>query len=641
MDAFAAPLERLVEAMSGFVATPATRLLLVRTDAELRAAAIEVVMAHEFRPNNRAAFYLFEQPHSASAQGWEARTERATAQYEHRTKDGDALPNSDTAEGPAGFASRLLSLAHAAPPGSKGIVAVLAPSVIEDGVGWTAALEPMVTNPGENAARFVLIETAPSPSDPLAVKLGTRAQVVDVCVEPEHRKADMDSLLDTAIAGGPLGASPSLKAPPHPAAAPEHPPTPEGKMRGLVSAALLGASKHLQAGEGPAAVAEVRKARDLVASAGIVGEAINLELLLGGVLVGAGGLAAASASFGRAIAAANESGRHDQAAMGHFALGATKLSARDRHGALVTYAEGTVAAEKSEQPALAIEGARMTGSLAEELGLEAQAIAFWTKAVKLAEDLGPQAPLTSAAESARRLAQMCRKRGLREQAATFEEKASTFEAIIVPEAPTAIEAGPVDDGVQAEQAPPPSAPQPAPAPAHTPPLAARPSLAPLPPAAAFSPAAPRSEGTGMLSVDDIARLHSSTTEAAEADPINLDASAPIEPPADAPEELGMLDEAQLEILRAATFEVLDEDSTGLLTPDELAMIRGEIVMFIPRPTVARAPTPPPMSPAPELDLGFDLGKIAALRDVEIDDEFDGGSKVRRRDESGGTDDGDA
>lgn len=624
MDAFAAPLETLTAAMSEFIATPTVRLLLVRTDAELRAPAIEVVMAHEFRPENPAAFYLFEQPHTATSPGWEARTEHATAQLEHRTAEDSTLP--EAVGGAAGFARQLISVAQAAPGGSSGVVGVLAPSLVEDGASWVAALEPMITNPSGHAARFILIETAPAQSTALAEKFDGDGRTVDVLVDAGQRESDMTSLLDAAIAGRAIGASPSATAPPHPAAAPQHPPTPEGKLRGLVSAALLGASKHLQAGEGPAAVGEVRKARDLVASAGAVGEAINLELLLGGVLVGAGGLAAAAASFGRAIVAAKEANRQNQAAMGHFALGATKLSARDRHGALVTYAEGTVAAEKSEQPALAIEGARMTGSLAEELGLEAQAITFWTKAVKLAEDLGPQAPLTSAAESARRLAQMCRRRGLTEQAAVFEDKASTFESIVVPEAPTAIEEGPPDAGAQLEDV--------AADEVAKPPLAASAPAAVAGPLPAFAQSAPQSEGTGMLSVDDIARLHSDAARAAADEPLELDAkgSGQNATEDELPEELGMLDEAQLEILRVATFEILDEDSTGLLTADELAMIRGEKVMFIPRPTAERPPTPPPMPPpAPaELDLGFDLGKIAALRDVQIDDEFEGGSKLRRR-----------
>ena len=90
-----------------------------------------------------------------------------------------------------------------------------------------------------------------------------------------------------------------------------------------------------------------------------------------------------------------------------------------------------------------------------------------------------------------------------------------------------------------------------------------------------------------------------------------------------------LDEASLEKLRAATFDVLDEDSSSMLSREELASLTGERPFEI--PAQPEEPAPAPAAPAAEPDLGFDLSKLAALADADIDDEEDGGATLHRRD----------
>ncbi len=626
MESLGSPIERLLEAMASFVRTPATKLLHVASAVRMRKGCVDGVMAFERDPANAAPFYLFEQEHTRSSPGWALRAEHARAQHAHRAtlmdEQGESLaplPEAAPSGTPqAGFAGALLQLAHGQPEGAHGMVVVLAPSTLEDPEGWQAGVQPLLMDPKLAAVRFVVIETPPGPSASIADQLRDRADRVSVAPNAAAEDRDVESMLEDFVPGGPPpGASPEVTAPPHPTAGPEPEPTPDAQLRGAVAEKLVASALAMKQGRAAAAVQSTREARDLSAAAGLQRDAINLELMLGGQLLAAGSPRQSEAAFTRAVESAGENGKDAQVATGQFALGASKLTRRDKQGALVCYAEGTVAAERSSQPALAIEGGRLTGSLAAELGLQAQAIAFFTRAVKLAETIGPLAPMTSAGESARSLAQMCRKRGLDQQAAKFETQADTFENLVVPETPTALDEGPPDAGAVAE----------APAEvAKTPPEPFLPVGVASAPADAMVFGAPPGEDeetTDNLSLADVAAMRAGV-EAVEAEELAAgDTGIPA----------GSLDEAALEKLRAATFDVLDEDSSSMLSREELAALTGEIPFELPPQPDAPAAAPDAVAPvsAPDADLGFDLSKLDALRDAEIDDEEDGGPTLRRRD----------
>lgn len=629
MESLGSPIERLLEAMTAFVRTPATKLLHVETAVRMRKGCVEGVMAYERDPANTAPFYLFEQAHIGTSPGWSERAAHARAQHAHRAErmqeQGESLspmPEAAAAGTPqAQFAGAVLQLAQHQPEGAHGVVVVLAPSTLEGPEAWHAGVQPLLMDPKLAAVRFVIIETPPGPTASIATQLRDRGARVVVAPNQAAEDRDVETMLEDFVPGGPPpGASPQVAAPPHPTAGPDPEPTADAKLRGAVAQKLIASALAMKQGRAAEAVQATREARDLSAAAGLHRDAINLELMLGGQLLGAGSPKQSEAAFARAVKTAGEQGKDGQVATGQFAMGASKLTRRDKQGALVCYAEGTVAAERSGQPALAIEGGRLTGTLAAELGMQAQAIAFYTKAVKLAEVAGPVAPLTSAGESARALAQMCRKRGLNEQAAKFEAQADGFENLVVPEAPTALGEGPADEGALA-QAPHPAEPEPAAAPKQ--PERFLPVGVAQAPAGAMMFGAPPSEeeeSTGMLSLDDVARMRAGV-EAAEGEDLVLgDDEAPIEG----------LDEASLEKLRAATFDVLDEDSSSMLSREELAALTGELPFVVPAQPEAPAPAAPP-PPAPAADLGFDLSKLDALRDAEIDDEEDGGATLHRRD----------
>ncbi len=631
MESLGSPIERLLEAMASFVRTPATKLLHVDAAVRMRKGCVEAVMAHERDPANTAPFYLFEQEHTGHAPQWSERAEHARAQHAHRAErmepNGESLaplPQAVPAgAGQAQFAAALLQLAHGQPEGAHGMVAVLSPTTLDAPEAWHAALQPLLMDPKLAAVRFVVIETPPAPSVSIADQLRDRAAKVTVAPNASDEDRDIDSMLEDFVPGAPPpGAAPLVTPPAHPSAAPAPEPTADSKLRGTIAQKLVASALAMKQGRAAESVQATREARDLSAAAGLHRDAINLELMLGGQLLAAGSSKQSEAAFTRATETAAEQGKDSQVATGQFSLGATKLTRRDKQGALVCYAEGTVAAERSGQPALAIEGGRLTGSLAAELGMQAQAIAFYTKAVKLAEAAGPVAPLTSAGESARALAEMCRKRGLTDQAAKFSAQADTFENLVVPEAPTSLGEGPSDEGAITD---------PAPASAPTP-RAPKAPEAFLPVGVAAAPAdalmfgAPPSEdeeGTGMLSLDDVARMRAGV-EAAQSEDAALEDDADSEMPS------AGLDEASLEKLRAATFDVLDEDSSSMLSREELAALTGEIPFEL--PPQPEEPSSAPLAPTAEpTDLGFDLSKLDALRDADIDDEEDGGATLHRRD----------
>ncbi len=651
MESVGQPLEALLAAMNRFVRAPELKLLHVEVAVRMRKACLEAVLAFERHPRNTSAFYSFEHEHTASAPGWAERAEHARGQHAHRAsgmaEHGEQLPplpGRPTSTDPsARFAATALQLEQHRPPQSQGLVVVLAPTTLDAVERWKEALTPLLTDPALAAVRFICLETPPAPTAGLAEALGERGLTIQVVPAPQQKDRDVETLLTRMVPGGPLpGAAPSVAPPAHPSARPTPSPTPDARLRGLVARKLIDSALAMKQGRAAEAVQSTREARDLCARAGLHRDAINFELVLGGQLLAAGSSRQSEAAFERAVATATEQDKTSQAATGQFALGATKLGRRDSQGALVCYAEGTVAAERSHQPALAIEGGRLTGQLAAALGLPAQAIAFWTKSVKLAEAAGPQAPLTSAGESARSLAAMCRKRGLADQAAKFEAQADQLENVVVPATPTALSDLP-DDGVTPEPSPDPASAQ------HhdrspAVPLAATEGVAPSSPGPAApvpvvpapvsgpiifgAPPSDDEEGTDLLTMDDIARMHWGV-EAASAEGLDLTGDGdPGSPP------VAGLDEAQLEKLRTATVDVLDDESTSMLSRAELAVLHGEAPFVLPeRPgdAAAEAPPPVPTPPPAEDDLGFDLLGLQALRDQRIEDEDDGGSTLHRRD----------
>lgn len=599
MQVYAAAMEELRDRLARFVRDPSLRLLQIVAGSDVRGAVIDLVMGHEFAPGNRSVFVRCESAFTPGRPGWEARVLELHAQHEARReqagKAGEAmpaLPDAPSSKAPlAMFATALAQLHQAAPGGSQGVVVVLAPSRIEDPKAWQGSLEPLVADPGLAAVRWIVIESGSEATAPLVASLGDTAHRYRCEVSGGDRLQAAKQATEAPADG--VGASPvGITAPPHPGVPAKRPQAPDAAVRRELKTKVLDAALASSHGRHADAVTLQRQARDLCVSGGLQREAVTMETMLGTYLAMGGSSGAATESFGRAVEAARTAGRHDQAAIAQYALGGTLLAGGDEHRAMVEYAEGTVAAEHGDQPMLAIEGAHTAGMLAQQLRMEAQAIAFWSRAVTLAERAPVVASMSSAAEAARSLAALCRKRGLNAKASELEDKAIGLGQVQAPEKASA-----------------PQAPEPP----------VKPQVAPPPEPVAPEPVAPppvdpvqaeEEEGTEHMPIEEIAAIH------------------------------GWSDE-DVARLRQATQAVLDEESTSMLTHDELAQLRGETPMVIP---AAPAPAPPPAASEPPVaappsaeppatdPLAAALAKMAALREVEIEDELDGESRWFSKDE---------
>lgn len=545
MTALIPTIEPLVARLAAFTRDRRCKLLHVRAGTELRAAAVELVRAHEHRLENRSPFVVLEQDHDEDDFGWDARVEHARRVHEHRRIEADppipALPAAPSAKGLPAFALQVQQLVQAAPPGTSGLVVVLAPRRLDAQPHWRDAIEMLVTRETLAAVRWIVVEAESHSLALLVGELGDAASHCDVRVPEDVALAALEDLANGRAPAGPRGVVPPVR-PDVPSTTPDADGERRLALRKLVLSAALATS-----GKRPAeAVASQRAARDLCETAGWKAEATTMELVLGSQLVAGGAVREAEATFLHAIERARATGRVDQVATAGLGLGATRTIRGERHTALVAYAEAAIAAEASGSMPLAIEGSRLAGQAALDVKMEPQAIAFLGRAVRLAVETPEDVSRTSAPVAARMLADICRRRSMPARAAELEAQAQSFAKgrPIVVEVARPIEVPRVE----------------------------------LPPAAA---AASVEEGTAILTLEEIARVHWGGV---------VDSDAP---PAEGSRSWTR---AEIESLQGAVDRSLDDDSSAILVPEELAALRGQSVVgelpAIVAPPVVEPEAPP-------------------------------------------------
>jgi|GEM_PF-966289 len=684
MSAHAAAIEALAESLRGFVRRTDCRLLHVVTPAGLRRAVLQAVMAAEHAPDNRSSFLGFDAPVDADAPGWRRRIEDARRQHALRCKHAEPpiapLPEPPDAEDElAAFAQQLWQLLECRPPGSEGLTVVLAPKRVDTPRAWGTAVQRLVRGPSLSDVRFVVIDVEQPMLGSWVEGLGNQAMHHEVRLEPSGSMSPVEDL--AAKLAGNDGAMPRGVSPPPRPDVPDAPTlSDEGKRRRAVVDEVLAAALAMGSGEPVAAVAAQRKARDLCVEAGWVDEALQMELMLGGHLLAARQTGPAKDSFARALDGAKKADASQRAATAGFALGAVRRLEGEHHTALVAYAEAAQAAERSGQVGLSIEANRLAGQTAADLKMEPQAITFLTRAVKLGEGASTlERSRSSAGAAARSLVAICRKRRLDERAKELEAQAEVLERPVAAEdvpPPVDIEARVAEARAQAEAraaaAEPNPEPEPEPEPEAEPdpqppfvPIPADASLPPpdllapqveafeLPPAVgdetlagalpppmlgwrppldapAGSPP-PSSEdfaeGTSLLTLDEIASLHwqGDTSPTEDSRPWTAD---------------------EIAVLQQAVDDALEPEATTMLSHDELAALRGDVVQDkpLPRPPVVRpvveddplaglepipeaetAPAAREPSPAdktvafdPDEVTSFSLDEITALRDAFVE-----------------------
>jgi hypothetical protein len=584
MTALIPTIEPLVTRLGAFTRDRRCKLLHVRVGVELRAATVELVRAHEHRLENRSPFVVLEQDHLEDDAGWDARVEDARRVHEARRIDADppipALAPFPGGSGVAAFALQVQQLLHAAPPGTSGLVVVLAPRRLESAALWRDAVEMLVTRASLSAVRWIVVEAESHSLAVLVDELGERADACDVRVPGD---VAISALADLASGRGPAG--PRGVVPPPRRDVPSTAPDAEGEkrlaLRGLVLTAALATSRKRPT----EAIAAQRAARDLCEGAGWRDEATTMELVLGSQLVAAGAVREAENTFLHAIERARAAGRDDQVSTAGFGLGATRTLRGERHTALVAYAEAAVAAETSGSPALAIEGARLAGQAALDVKMEPQAIAFLGRAVRIAVETPEDVSRTSAPTAARMLASICRKRSMPARAAELEAQAQS----LAKGRPVVLEvARPIE--VPRVELPSPSA------------------------------AASIEEGTAILTLEEIARVHWGGV---------VDDAAPPE------DGSRSWTRGEIEMLQGAVDRSLDDDSSAMLAPEELAALRGQSVVHelpaLIEEVEPEAPPPLEAPPLPEAPSHADEDAALAAALAQLMAQGEGRMVMRRED----------
>lgn len=557
MQAYSQPLIELQVVATRFIRDRSLRLLHVIADVTLHEAAVEILAALEYRADNRSPFVILQEPHEHRDPGWERRALTARRQHERRRTEmaerGEALgelPEPPAHEGLVGLAEQLGQLLHVRPRDTEGLVVLLAPTYVEAPETWQQALGVLLSLQGLAAARFVIVDRERSSLGGLVARHEERALSVVCRVEGESPAAVLAEALDESVLrfDGPVGARPKGVVPPRRRNDPlAQPPDPAAVQQLATSRSVLLAGVAVQEGRMPEAIAHQRAARDASMDAGRIEQGVMMELVLGGYLLTAGAVAQAEESYTRAGAVAEAAALPDKAAMARLALGSSRLVRNDRTGALVEYAQASTLAERAGHAALALHACRLTGDVARTLRMETQAIAFWAKAIEIAERDPATAPMTSAGLVALQLALLCRERGQHEQAEVFLGKADALVRLEPERLQRAEEAVPVEA-----------------MPVEAMPMAAMP-VEPMPVPTLARPAP--IEGTEQLTWADIAALHGERSPAIEVD---------VEPASiDRTHEWSA---AEQDTLRDTTTEIIGHETTALLSRDELAALRGEVAL---------------------------------------------------------------
>lgn len=454
MESIARPLRLLQQEVSWFTRAVELRLLHVRTDATLRGAVLDLVMAHESHADNRGLFLRFEDASIKPEGGWDERTRRLHALWQEKT---DALASAGIHLGSidghgsrgADFAAVLYRAKACLARPLRQIVAVIAPAQVEDGPAFLHAMNVLVTARELEHLRLIVVEVDGPAVTPLVERLG-EAALACVCLVDEREQQDDLAALGAASPNRDVAPVMPLSpwqapgaiadvAPPPRLGLPRRATDDELRTAGLSPKFVNGgavALKQLISG-GALALRQGRHADAVALQARAASLCVEMELprervlnlhVLGCYLVAGQERPRARQVYARAGELAHKGGFAELEAQSQLALGMLEALDRRPAEAAVHYSTAGRLAEEAKVAGLAIECWRMAGQLAVEARLEQSAVECWKRALRLAEPLEPKvAQLTSAAEIGRALAALCRKRGLAAQAASLEQQAVDIE----------------------------------------------------------------------------------------------------------------------------------------------------------------------------------------------------------------------
>ena len=459
MESIARPLRRLQEEVSWFARARELKLLHVRSDATLRDAVVDMVMAHENHADNRGLYFRFDDAAVGPGGGWSDRAGWLRAAWVDKAQSIEPagihlrpLGESPATTGGAEFAVTLRRTAACLAPPLTQVVAVLAPARVEDAAAFLHDLTALVAARDLGHVRWIVVEVDGAAAAPLARQLGEAALSCACLVDEKEQQDDLAALgaaglTDGPAVGAPLppvptwrapGAMPDVQPPPRPGLS-RRATDEELRAEGLsptfingggmaLKQLILGGALALRQARHVDAITLQARAAALCAEMEMPREqVVNLHVLAGYLLAGQA-RGRAREVYHRAGDIARTGAFIDLQAQSELALGMLDALEKKPAEAATHYSAAGRLAEDAGAEVLAIECWRMAGQLAVEARLETSAVECWKRALTLADPLDPKvAQMTSAAEIARALAALCRKRGLTAQAASLEQRSVELE----------------------------------------------------------------------------------------------------------------------------------------------------------------------------------------------------------------------
>lgn len=451
MQSFSDPLNLLHKDGSWFARAHELRLWVVRHDENLRGPVLTLLPKLEFHADNQSAWPVLPDPHTKADRGWQLRANRLAEDWQRRV---EAFAGTSVVQGavaavqhPRGLeAFRLTATAigQALSGPLRGLVVVLAPTVVEDPVALESALTELMGDPALQRCRWVLVLDLDVPQPRVLLDaLGSKHSLTTVCrVDEAQQRRDLDAMLDCGDPtrfglAGPVGVTPPRRVD-------DPPPLPKEqrdaalRARGIEPALIdrapeirvkvLQASIAMKEGRGVEAVERQREARDLSADIGTPELWIILQVTLASYLSGMGQRGIAKRELGLAIerSRAEELGRLEAQSL--LALGMLHALDGETVEAVRAYTEAARVAERSGELVLAIESWRTAGQLAAGHRQDQAAANALQQALRLASGLPPaDAKASSAPEAARQLAAIYDRRGMTAQAASLYVQADALE----------------------------------------------------------------------------------------------------------------------------------------------------------------------------------------------------------------------